>query len=426
MRLSVFAASALLLVGLFCAGVTTSAQRAGMFQGSADDPNIQYSTGPLDNIVDRLNAQIDAGALTLTFDGRGGYLASTLAALGLSADSQLLVFSKGSLQGRRISQQNPRAIYFSDVAALGFVRNGDALEVAVQDAKQGVVFYTLAQKPVERPRFKREMICLGCHMTGDTHGVPGLLMFSTTPETDKTFGSIVFTRHTMPLAKRFGGWIMTGSAPPGSHLGNGLDALGDAPPPVLPSAAGLFDPDGYPTVHSDVAALMVFAHQAGMVDLLVRAGWEARMANVPAASAARKNVAAAFPVLKAVADDVVDSLLFIGEAPLLAAAKGGSGFAERFAAQGPADPKGRSLRELDLTTRLLKYPCSYLIYSPMFDALPPVMKGLVYERLWQVLSGAEKDPRYRSALTLADRRAIVDILLATKSGLPAYFKPVRS
>lgn len=426
MRLSVPAIAALLLAGLLCAGATTSAQRAGMFQGSADDPNIQYSTGPLDNVVDRLNAQIDAGKLTLTFEGRGGYLASTMAALGLQADSQMLVFSKGSLQGRRISQQNPRAIYFSDVAALGFVRNGDALEVAVQDAKQGVVFYTLAQKPVDRPRFKREMICLGCHMTGDTHGVPGLLMFSSTPETDKTFGSIVFTRHTMPMAKRFGGWVVTGEAPPGHHLGNGLEALGETPSPVLPSAEGLFDPDGYPTVKSDVAALMVFAHQAGMVDLLVRAGWEARMAGAHLPAVPGKNVGAAFPVLKAVADDVVDSLLFIGEARLEGAAKGSSGFAQRFEAQGPADARGRSLRQLDLTTRLLKYPCSYLIYSPMFDALPPVMKGLVYERLWQVLSGAEKDPRYRAALTLADRQAIVDILIATRTGLPAYFKPVRS
>ncbi len=149
------------------------------------------------------------------------------------------------------------------------------------------------------------------------------------------------------------------------------------------------------------------------------------MAGAQVASAPGTSVATAFPVLKALADDVVDSLLFIGEARLEGAAKGSSGFAQRFEAQGPTDPRGRSLRQLDLTTRLLKYPCSYLIYSPMFDALPPVMKGLVYERLWHVLSGAEKDPRYRTALTLADRQAIVDILRSTKTGIPAYFKPVR-
>jgi len=72
----------------------------------------------------------------------------------------------------------------------------------------------------------------------------------------------------------------------------------------------------------------------------------------------------------------------------------------------------------------MRYPCSYLIYSPMFDALPPSMKSLIYERLWQVLSGAERDARYRAALTLADRQAIVEILRDTKPGLPSYFKPV--
>ncbi len=425
MRITVFASSALLLVvALLLTGATPSAQRAGLFQGSADDPSIQYSTGPLDNVVDRLNARIDAGTLTLGFDGPAGYLKAAVEAIGLNPDSQMLVFSKGSLQGRRINQQNPRAIFFNDVAAVGFVRGGEALEVAVQDARQGVVFYTLPQKPVEKPRFKREMICLGCHMTGDTQGVPGMLLFSTTPETDKTFGSVTFTRHTMPFAKRFGGWLVTGAETPGGHLGNGLDALGEKPTAVLPSTDGLYDPEGYLSFKSDVAALMVFSHQVGMVDLLIRAGWEARMAGGQGAAA--KVPGANLPVLKAVADDVVDSLLFIGEAPLSGRVQGNSGFAERFAAQGPADKRGRSLRQLDLTTRLQKYPCSYLVYSPMFDALPPVMKGLIYERMWQVLSGAEKDPRYRSVLTLADRQAIVDILIETKSGLPAYFKPVKS
>lgn len=423
MRFRFLTATAALVIAVLILVATPGAQRAGMFQGSADDPNIQYSSGPLDNVIDRLNAQLDAGTVSLTFEGRGGYLASALKAIGLAADSQMLVFSKGSLQGRRISQQNPRAIYFNDVAAVGFVRNGDALEVAVQDANRGVVFYTLAQKPAERPRFKREMICLGCHMTGDTHGVPGLLMFSTVPETDKSFGSIVFTRHTMPLAKRYGGWLVTGAAPPGSHLGNGLEVLGDAPSAVLPSTEGLYDQEGYLSTKSDVAALLVFAHQAGMVDLLVRASWEARMAS---AHADGPSAALSMPVLKAVADDVVDSLLFLGEARLDGQARGSSGFTERFEAQGPADARGRSLRQLDLKTRLLKYPCSYLIYSPLFEGLPPVMKNLIYRRLWHVLSGAEKDPRYKAALTLADRQAIVEILMATKPDLPGFFKPVKS
>jgi hypothetical protein len=72
----------------------------------------------------------------------------------------------------------------------------------------------------------------------------------------------------------------------------------------------------------------------------------------------------------------------------------------------------------------MKYPCSYLIYAPAFDALPPVVKTAIYQRMWHVLSGAASaDQRYRS-LSLADRRAIVEILRDTKPDLPAYFVAV--
>jgi hypothetical protein len=92
-------------------------------------------------------------------------------------------------------------------------------------------------------------------------------------------------------------------------------------------------------------------------------------------------------------------------------------------ASGPRDRRGRSLYELDLTRRLMKYPCSYLIYSPAFDALPPLAKDPIYKRMWQVLSGDASEPRYRS-MSLADRRAIVEILKDTKPNLPAYFTDV--
>ena len=43
-------------------------------------------------------------------------------------------------------------------------------------------------------------------------------------------------------------------------------------------------------------------------------------------------------------------MLFLDEAPLTGPVKGNAGFAEWFAAQGPRDGKGRSLRDLDLRT----------------------------------------------------------------------------
>ena len=97
-----------------------------------------------------------------------------------------------------------------------------------------------------------------------------------------------------------------------------------------------------------------------MMNLITRTGWEARLAqNGDAKQAARVDEAAV---------DLVDYLLFVYEAPLTSRVRGTSGFAEKFAALGPADAQGRSLRQLDLDRRLLKYPCSYMIYSAAFDA----------------------------------------------------------
>jgi hypothetical protein len=95
------------------------AQRAGTFMGSSDDPAIRYSTTPLNNVVIEANKKLHDGAVPLTFDGRSGFLRSALEALQIPVDSQLLVFSRASLQGRRINEQNPRALFFNERVALG-------------------------------------------------------------------------------------------------------------------------------------------------------------------------------------------------------------------------------------------------------------------------------------------------------------------
>ena len=126
--------------------------------------------------------------------------------------------------------------------------------------------------------------------------------------------------------------------------------------------------------------------------------------------------------MRGVASEVVDYLLFVDESRLAAPVRGASGFARRFSTIGPRDSKGRSLHELELNRRLMKYPCSYLIYSPAFDALPPRAKNPIYQRLWEVLSGQEQDARYRTALSRSDRVAITEILRDTRKDLPPYFQ----
>jgi hypothetical protein len=411
--------------------VRARAQRAGAFMGSADDPAIRYSTSPLSNVVDDVNRRLQEGTVHLTSEGRSGFLRSALEALQLPVDSQLLVFSRTSLQGKRIGERNPRALFFNDRVALGWVRDGDVIEVAAHDAAAGVVFYTLDQRAeaaAAPPQFKRAFVCLGCHVTGDTLGVPGLLMFSTTrPEPSQFSGVPRHVDQGDPLSRRFGGWFVTGSTGGAPHLGNDVAALDGRPNRELASVAGLFDADGYRALSSDVVAHLVFTHQAGMTNVLTRAGWEARTAEQAlrgtSTSESEQNAAVA-AAMGGVAAEVVDHLLFVDEARLTDRVQGGSGFAERFAAGGPRDRRGRSLYELDLNRRLMKYPCSYLIYSPAFDALPALVKQPIYKRMWDVLSGRQDDARYRSALSRADRQAIVEILRDTRKDLPPYFQNV--
>lgn len=154
-----------------------------------------------------------------------------------------------------------------------------------------------------------------------------------------------------------------------------------------------------------------------MKDLMTRVGWDARVALFQE----QPNSPLVQTLLQADAQELVDYLLFIDEAPFVGAYVPSNAFAKSFASHGPRDSKGRSLRELDLKTRLMRFPCSYMIYSAAFDGLPAPAKEAVYARLWEILSGAEKSAKY-TRLQAADRRAIIDILRDTKPGLPAYFR----
>src|SRR5687767_11383055 len=426
---TLFVIASFLMAGVLFA--TLDAQRAGSFMGSSEDPAIRYSTTPLNNVVEDVNRKIQIGDVPLTFEGRGGFLRSALHALQIPVDSQLLVFSGDSLQGKLINERSPRAIYFNDRVTLGWVRDGDFIEVAAHDETAGVVFYTLEQRAgatYRAPQFMRGARCTGCHASGDTLGVPGLVMFSTTqPGPSLGFGVPRRVDHGEPLSRRFGGWFVTGSAGSTPHMGNNVAALSARSERTLASAAGLFDPDGYPSVSSDIVAHLVFAHQTGMTNLLTRASYEVRAADpllhAPFTSTPEEDARVA-SMMMGVARETVDYLLFIDETKLTGQVRGNSGFAERFSAGGPRDRKGRSLYQLDLTRRLMKYPCSYLIYSDAFDALPRGAKEPIYKRMWEVLSGQERAERYRSALPLRDRQSIIEILRDTKKDLPQYFQNV--
>jgi hypothetical protein len=386
-------------------------------------PAINYKSTPPRDVVAQLNRRIQDGSVQLKFDGPSGYLRSVLKALNVPIESQIAVFVPDSVQRARIRMDNPRTLFFNDSVAVGWVRGG-FVELAAQDPQQGVIFYALEQTLTGQPEFKRRDDCLACHYSYATAGVPGMLVRSSGQfEVDQT----------IPLEKRWGGWYVTGRHGSIRHLGNAdVDKLFKTPALSntlnWPSFEGKFDTSGYLSTHSDIVALMVFEHQMHMMNLLSRIGWEARVADYQKrAGKIAPGVAESQPdtpvPLSAAATEVVDYLLFVDEAPLTDKILGSSGFAETFASQGPYDSKDRSLRQFDLQRRLMRYPCSYMIYAPLFNELPEAAREAIYRRLWQILSGSEKDTKY-ARLPFKDRQAIVEILRDTRKGLPDYFRPV--
>ena len=424
----VAAVAALAIAG----AATVRGQRGDAFRGSRDHPAIAYSTGPVENAAAALDRALRDGDASLAFDERSGYLRSLLDALDVPVESQVAVFSPTSNQANLIRSDNPRVIYFRDDAAVAWVRGAGALEVAAHDARQGTVFYTLAQTPDRAPRLVRDDQCLACHLTWDTLGVPGLQVLSTFPLTSdpNAYATGFVSDHRARMEDRWGGWYVTGRHEPFAHMGNvevtdvdDPDAVVGLARPQLPSLDGLFDLTGYLTPYSDAAALMVLEHQAHMTNLITRIGWEARRIAYREAHGGGAAGDESAERMRQAAVELVDYLLFVDESPLLRPIRGASGFAEAFAARGPHDRRGRTLRELDLDRRLMRYPCSFLIYSKAFDALPAPAKSAIHRRLWSVLSGAEAGPPY-DRLSRVDRQAIVEILLDTRPGLPDYFRPV--
>lgn len=432
-RLRCMAAGVMAALGL---GMASPAGAADSFE----QPPISYSKADPKNVVATLDDRLARGEARLQFDDATGYLRSVLGALAVPVSSQTLVFSKTSLQQRHISPKNPRAIYFNDEVYVGYVRGGDVLEISVADPHLGTVFYTLDQQADESPRFVRQTEnCLLCHGGSLTRGVPGHIVRSVYPDRG---GQPIFSAgshrvdDTTPLADRWGGWYVTGRHGAARHLGNVTfrqrPEPGDDPDPSGLNQADLharFDPSGYLSSHSDIVALSVLAHQAAAHTQLARASFDARTALHREAALNRElgeppdhRWASTTTVLDSAAASLVECFLMGAAAPFSAPVEGTTQFAEEFAAAGPADERGRSLRSLDLQSRLFQHSCSFLVYSASFDALPEQLR----QRFWTKMDGVlrrNEGGEVFAHLSPADRSAIREILAATKPGVPADWLP---
>jgi hypothetical protein len=421
---------AVIVAAVVCASVTAMGQLAEHPTiGATKHPAIDYDKQPTHDLVAELKQRVEAGTANVPFEATTGYLRPVLDALHVPIESQMLVISKTGIQALYTEPANPRAIYFNDAVTVGYIRGAPLLEIAVEDPRQGVVFYTIDQKPQDRPLVDRRSGCFTCHTAFSTLSVPGLLMRSVLVSREGLSGASLGRDDPddrTPFRQRWGGWYVTGTHGDMRHMGNVILNRGETRDTAVSdrtlnrtSLDDVFDAKGYLSPHSDIVALMVFQHQVRMTNLITRVGWDARIA----AHEHRLDLTNG-PMRDAIAE-LVDYLLFVEEAPLTATVKGTSGFAEKFAAQGPRDRHGRSLRQLDLEHRLMRYPCSYMIYSAAFAALPAEVRQAIYTRISDVLSGRDTNPKY-ARLTDTDRRAVIDILRDTLEDLPGGFSPAEA
>jgi hypothetical protein len=98
---------------------------------------VDYLSPAKSDPLARLIADVEAGRKTIAHDDSTGYLPALLDALDVPVESQLLLFSRTSLQARHIGPKTPRAIYFTDEVTIGWIPDAPIIEVMAQDPAKG-------------------------------------------------------------------------------------------------------------------------------------------------------------------------------------------------------------------------------------------------------------------------------------------------
>lgn len=411
---------------------------------ASSDTLLHFGSDP----IERLEVALQQGRITLEHDTLLGHLPSLLETLDIPVSSQTLIFSRTSLQTQGIAPWAPRGVYFNDDVYVGYVQESSFLEIASVHPTEGGVFYTLGQAPAAPPSFQRETTsCLMCHESRTTTGgVPGFIMRSVL--TDR-LGYVITDVHSgpttdrTPMEERWGGWYVTGNHGESPHAGNTkapelshevsntrtyLSQFDMGTAGNLSELKDRFDPTPYPSPHSDIVALMVLTHQVQVHNYIALTHSSTREAlrdqNAALLSGRAELDADSLSATARVRIDgaaarLVREMLLARASPLPNPVSGTSDFAEEWSARGPFDQQGRSLRDLDLESRLFRYPLSFLIYSDAFRALPDLVRARVYQGIAAVLTGANQHEDY-AHLSEADRTAILEILLDTVPEFSAY------
>ncbi len=338
---------------------------------------IDYFGNESDDVVAKLQSRMASGEFTLTHREPSGYLLDLLRGLEISIESQTLVFSRTSVHQRLVSPKTPRAIYFNDEVSVAWVPGAPVIEIAAQDPIKGAMFYTLSQSPLERGNgaettvLQREERCITCHVSTPTLNVPGHLLpsFVVDERGEPQSGYSPVTQATA-FEKRWGGWYVTGKADRLIHLGNlfgSEDARRHEQDPIyrgtIAELTSLVDLSKYPSADSDIVALLVLYHQLHFYNLVTRVRFEHEFGHRSDAE-----------------DRLARYALMEDEAPQSGPVVGSTKYAAWYQSTGPRDSEGRSLRDLDLNTKLFRHGLSPLVKSRSFQRLPTDVKLRLWHR----------------------------------------------
>jgi len=412
------------------------ASPAGMAQFYNDyelEPHGYFSKDAKDPTT-LLMKRIQRGEVLITEANGKPLVERFLKELKLDKGTQVLVFSKTSLQRRAVSYNNPRAIYFNESVYLGWMPNG-RIEIASFDPEIGPLFYFQRQLDDKTsPLFARTRSCLGCHAGDATNFLPGSLGRSVYPDqTGRSIKSLDDYRrsgHHIPLHDRYGGWFVSGNHGTMRHMGNAIATRENGKVTIdrdqlanLEKLDRFFRTEAYPAPGSDIAALLVFDHQVTMHHRLVEAAYRARQSlfdskldpgETDVSKLAKGRSIEEFMEGR---DKVIDYMLFREEIAIPKVSCD-PGFRRAFTANRLPDAKKRSLKDLRLDGRIFENRCSYMIYSPTFEHLPPMLKGAIYRRIHEILT-AKKPVEGFEYLEQDEKQRILEILHATKDDLPA-------
>jgi hypothetical protein len=415
------------IAALLCFAVGLS-RAAEMFEQSP----MNYSATQPNDAIARLQARLASGTVRLGGRERDLIL-GLLRELKVPVESQVVVFSKTSLQRQRISPDHPRAIYFTDDCYLGWVPSGLA-EVITIDPRLGPIFYQFdpnATHSDAAPSFKRDSDCLRCHGGTFVRDIPGVFVRSLHTDADGEMllrgGSQVVDFRT-PFTNRWGGWYVTGKHGSTLHRGNVFTEEKDNELVVdfkrganVASLDKFFDTRRYLTNSSDIVALLVLEHQTAMQNTITRAGMNCRrmLEYQQALQRELKETSTnefAYDSVRSVFDgavrELVDDLLFYQEAALPDGLEGSPAYQQAFQTNARRTATGQSLKDFSLKGQLFQNRCSYLIYADSFLALPAQLKKRVYARLAEILNGENAEPRY-AYLGKDERARIANILRET-------------